>query len=51
MLTLDSAFDERNYDCRNFKKFLGRLPETVTIQASDEPGDLRVRLLGPDTAH
>jgi hypothetical protein len=47
MLTLDSAFDERNYGCRNFKEFLGRLPNTVTVQASDEPGDLRVRLIEP----
>jgi len=45
MLTLDSAFDERTYGCRNFKEFLGRLSNTVTVQASDGPGDLRVRLI------
>src|SRR6476620_11893247 len=45
MLALDPAFDEQNYGCKSFKEFLGRLPNTVTVQASDGPGDLRVRLI------
>jgi hypothetical protein len=45
MLGLDPAFDERNYGCKSFKEFLGRLAETVAAQTSDGPGDLRVRLV------
>jgi uncharacterized protein (TIGR00288 family) len=45
MLALDPAFDEQNYGCKSFKEFLGRLPNTVTVQASEGPGDLRVRLI------
>jgi hypothetical protein len=47
MMTLDSAFDERNYGCRNFKEFLGRLSEFVVIEGGDESVHLRVRLREP----
>ncbi|MFK0249711.1 NYN domain-containing protein [Amycolatopsis azurea] len=44
MLQLDPSFDERNYGCKSFKEFLGRLSHVVTVQASEGPGDLRVRM-------
>lgn len=47
MLTLDPAFDERNYGCRRFRDFLARLPHRVrtvgqsgadiTIQLTEAP--------------
>ncbi|MFD9889739.1 NYN domain-containing protein [Amycolatopsis sp. NPDC059027] len=45
MLSLDPAFDERNYGCRSFKEFLNQMTHVVTVEASDGPGDLRVRLV------
>ncbi|WP_217709657.1 NYN domain-containing protein [Amycolatopsis sp. Hca4] len=46
MLTLDSAFDQRNYGCRNFKEFLGQLSDVVVLEGGDRSGHLRVRLSG-----
>jgi uncharacterized protein (TIGR00288 family) len=47
MLILDAAFDERNYGCRNFKEFLGRLSDVVVMEGGDGSGHLRARLIEP----
>jgi uncharacterized protein (TIGR00288 family) len=45
MMVLDPAFDERNYGCRSFKEFLGRLSDLVAMEGGDGSGHLRVRLI------
>ncbi|MCO5973410.1 NYN domain-containing protein [Actinoallomurus soli] len=41
MRTLDPSFDEKNYECRSFREFLGRLEGVVTVTTSSH-GDMIV---------
>jgi hypothetical protein len=43
MISLDSAFDERNYGCRSFRDFLGRLARRVTVVGTSV-GDVTLAL-------
>lgn len=49
MISLDPAFDERNYGCRSFRDFLGRLTHRVTVVGTSG-SDITLALTeGPDS--
>jgi uncharacterized LabA/DUF88 family protein len=47
MLSLDPAFDERNYGSRSFRVFLSKLPDVVEVTKSRSSPDIRVSLVAP----
>jgi uncharacterized LabA/DUF88 family protein len=47
MLSLDPAFDERNYGSSSFRAFLSKLPDVVAVTKSRSSPDIRVSLVAP----